>query len=64
MPLNNGTAWSEDWDDEDIPHYRRKHKAFRCVDRSCGALDCKTCHPENFDKHGRPISEEDESSQD
>jgi len=35
-------------DDEREEFRERKPKYIRCSDRMCGALDCPTCHPENF----------------
>jgi hypothetical protein len=34
--------------DEDCDDLRPRHK-YACSDRTCGALDCKTCYPFSFD---------------
>ena len=31
------------------------YRPYDCRDRMCGADDCRTCHPENFDEAGYPL---------
>lgn len=44
------TTWREtlDSDSDDLRRENRRYITCSCADRMCGALDCRTCHPENF----------------
>lgn len=33
------------------------HRAHACRDRMCGAKDCPTCNPDNFDEEGRYLGD-------
>lgn len=43
MPLTR-SRYDDDFDDE--PRFRRSSR-IRCSDRTCGALDCPSCYPDD-----------------